>query len=339
MIPHFEFWHPAIFEFPFKLYLGAKAIWHRVGFFDLLKINPVLPFSGFIQTTKWQIQKLFRQDVFPKTILINPQQQVSVREATAFAKAHGFPLILKPNQGSKGFGVRKISDKENLLSTLKSLHTPHLLQIFIPGEEFGIFYMRSSKGPKIFSINGKQLPTVIGDGFHTLSYLAEHHARFSKHWRAFMTQELENIIPAKGEKRPLSFIGSHTLGSMFTEESHLASAQLKKRVFEALEPAKGFNFGRLDVKSKDAKDLQEGNFIILEVNTIKSMPTNIYDPKYTLRDAYRILWSFADQTIALAKEHRHHVLPHANLYSLWKVYREEKNQINRLHEKNLAESK
>jgi hypothetical protein len=53
----------------------------------------------------------------------------------------------------------------------------------------------------------------------------------------------------------------------------------------------GFHFGRFDIRASSFEDLRRGdNFRIIELNGVTSESTNIYDPKFSLIDAYKILF-------------------------------------------------
>ena len=82
--------------------------------------------------------------------------------------------------------------------------------------------------------------------------------------------------------------------SRFTEEQiayALKQAELGTKIDEICRGFKGFYFGRFDIRAASFEDLRRGeNFKIVELNGVTSESTNIYDPRYSLHDAYRILF-------------------------------------------------
>ncbi|MCB0392905.1 MAG: hypothetical protein KDD25_00005, partial [Bdellovibrionales bacterium] len=58
----------------------------------------------------------------------------------------------------------------------------------------------------------------------------------------------------------------------------------------------GFYFGRVDIKFDTIEDLETGIFDLIEVNGAGAESTNIYDPRKSKREVYRILarqWTLA----------------------------------------------
>ena len=78
-----------------------------------------------------------------------------------------WPLILKPDQGERGAGLKLARDRDAVESYLRSYRGAVLVQPYDPGPfEAGIFYYRipGRERGKIFSITDKRFPEVVGDG-------------------------------------------------------------------------------------------------------------------------------------------------------------------------------
>ena len=92
-----------------------------------------------------------------------------------------FPVILKPDVGQRGAGVRLIRTTAQLTSYFSTVTGAVLLQPFHEGPyEAGIFYYRfpgDARG-RIFSITDKHFPVVVGDGISTLRELIAAHPRY-----------------------------------------------------------------------------------------------------------------------------------------------------------------
>ena len=71
-----------------------------------------------------------------------PRQRVS--RATQFMDQHGlqFPVVLKPDAGQRGSGVSIVRSLEQLSQYLAHAPFAVILQEYVPGEEYGVFYCR-----------------------------------------------------------------------------------------------------------------------------------------------------------------------------------------------------
>jgi len=70
---------------------------------------------------------------------------------------------------------------------------------------------------------------------------------------------------------------------------HLLPA-LAAAIDEVSRSIDGFFFGRYDIRGETMADIQAGRFKVIELNGVSSEATNIYDPRGTLRAAYRTLF-------------------------------------------------
>src|SRR5690606_14595360 len=103
-------------------------------------------------------------------------------------------------------------------------------------------------------------------------------------------------VPAAGEEVQIVEIGTHSKGAVFLDGSHLLTNELEAAIDRVCRGYSGFCFGRFDLKAESAGHLTNGEFKIVELNGVTSESTNIYDPKFTLFDAYRTLfrqWAIA----------------------------------------------
>jgi hypothetical protein len=99
-----------------------------------------------------------------------------------------------------------------------------------------------------------------------------------------------NSRPPKGERVQLIDIGTHSRGAIFKDGAWLKTAELETKVDDICRNVPGFYFGRFDIRAASFDELKRGNFKIVELNGVSSESTNIYDPKFSLFDAYRILF-------------------------------------------------
>lgn len=303
----YEFWNPRVFELPFYLYLGAQCLLNRVGIKGLAKANYGLDHGEIGLGSKFDSQLAFDQRYFLPSVLLESYLTVDEKKAAIhkFAKVHAFPLILKSNVGSVGKGIVKINNDEDI-----EKHTPRLLGGFILQKftsfpyECGIFYVRQNGKPRVTGINMKHFPTVIGNGEDDLLTLARNHYRYTQHWNSFLQDIDTSEILEEGQEKRLSFIGSHTLGCKFTDDEHLRTPELESEIFKLFESQPGFNFGRVDVKAADEDALKRGEFVVIEVNGVASLPTHMFDPKFSVIQAYKIFFEHGKYLAQIAAEHR-----------------------------------
>ncbi|MBX2847791.1 MAG: hypothetical protein KTR16_05705 [Acidiferrobacterales bacterium] len=225
-----------------------------------------------------------------------------------------YPIVLKPDFGQRGMDVAVIRSEKQVEEYLGQVKAEVILQEHVDGEEFGIFYYRLPKqdSGKIFSITEKTFPVLVGNGRKTLEQLIFENPR--THYMAKFLLELHdqklNMVLADKEPFKVVEIGSHCRGSVFLDGSKNISLELEERIDVISQKLNGFYFGRYDIRVPNKENLQAGqSFKILEVNGVTSESTNIYDPKNSVLDAYKILfkqWKLAfeigDQNISLGTE-------------------------------------
>lgn len=335
MIKKYEFWNPRLFEFPFYLYLGAQCLINRVGIKGLAKANYGLDHGEIGLGSKFDSQLAFDQQFFLPSILIEDTLNVDQKKEVirGFVTEYGYPVILKSNVGSVGKGIAKVSTEADI-----DKHTPRLLGDYILQKftsypyECGVFYIRQNGNAKITGINQKHFPTVTGNGKDNLLVLAKGHHRYTKHWNSFLQDINTSEVLKAGVEKRLSFIGSHTLGCKFTDDAHLHTAELEQAIFEVFDSQPGFNFGRVDVKAADEDAFMRGEFVVIEVNGVASLPTHMFDPKFSVWQAYGIFFEHARYLAQIAREHRKKPM---DLLSYWQVVQKVKeNQIllNQVHD-------
>ena len=313
---HFEFWHPRVFEAPYYAHLLSRCALKGISPRTIPKANWALPDGELGLGTKYQTQMAFDQSRFPATALARLPKDCA--QVHTFAQNHGFPFILKPLLGTVGKGVLKASSPAELEQLLTCLSGDYLLQSFCPhSTEFGVFYIHKAGIQRITGINQKHFPTVIGNGRDDLQTLATAHPRFTHHWSMFLRYLDTSYVPAEGESYRLSFIGSHTMGCKFTDDTALSTPALERAVFSICDSQPGFNFGRFDVKAESLAAFQDGQFTVMEVNGISSLPTHMFDPDNTLRRAYQIFLEHGRHLVDIAYENRNKEMHVDGYGELW----------------------
>ena len=307
MIKHHEFWHPRLFETPYYFYLASQCLLNGIGIKTLAKANYALDHGEIGLGSKYASQLAFNQRYFLPTVLISDSLSVEdkKKQITAFVEQYGYPVILKSDVGCVGKGICKISESADVDLKAPLLLGDYILQQFTPfSYEYGVFFARENGRPMVTGINKKHFPSVVGNGRDTVLSLAKRHERYTHHWAAFLQTLDTQRVPLEGEVVRLSFIGSHTLGCKFTDDSHLLTPELEQAVFTFFDNQPGFNFGRFDVKAESEEAFKQGKFVVIEVNGIASLPTHMFDPRYTLREAYRIFFQHAQLLVKIAREYK-----------------------------------
>ncbi|GGF06636.1 hypothetical protein GCM10007285_38200 [Stappia taiwanensis] len=106
--------------------------------------------------------------------LKNPQvaaRLAGVPQARAFAAACGYPLFVKPNEGSEGDGVVKVGEERALVAALGDLFEVHdrvLVQKAVVGEDFRLVVLDGA----VLAAFHRTPFTVTGDGIRSLRALA-----------------------------------------------------------------------------------------------------------------------------------------------------------------------
>lgn len=261
-------------------------------FFFFSASNPSIENGGFLLESKKKIADILPAEFHPETVLIQPGK--SKEEVFAAVRNAGlaYPMIVKPDIGGKGRGVKKVDCDEELWNYISKFPFDMLVQNFIPFEdEVGIFYYRypGEERGQISGIVGKHFLKVRGDGRSTIEQLLRKEKRSILQLPALekmMGEKLRQVLPA-GQEQVLVPYGNHARGAMFVDYSDWIDERLVNVVDEICKRIPGFYYGRLDIRYNSLDKLKEGKeFSIIELNGAGSEPTHMYDPKHSLFDAW-----------------------------------------------------
>ena len=292
-----EFWPLWAFYSPIIAWICLLGLRHR-NLLLFTAANPGMDAGGLIDLDKFAnldaIQNQhpdFAANTF-KVIDANDGKKTIAENQNTLT----YPIILKPNAGQRGAAVEIIRNQEQLDSYFhRHKNKATLLQEYIDGLEFGVFYVREpdqAQG-RIFSINQKLFPEVVGNGADTLEKLIldDHRQHYMAGYLLKHHSDRLYEIPAQNEPVKLVEIGSHCRGSVFTEASEHITRELQQRIDAISKSIPGYFFGRYDLRVPSLEDLRLGkNLKILEANGVSSESANIYDPSYSLGDAYRVMF-------------------------------------------------
>ena len=96
-------------------------------------------------------------------------------------------------------------------------------------------------------------------------------------------------VPAAGERVRIADLGNHCQGAIFLDGTPLLTPQIESAIDEVSRGYAGFYFGRYDVRSESLESFRAGRFTVIELNGATSEATHIYDPRYSVFEAWRVL--------------------------------------------------
>ncbi|MBS0191995.1 MAG: hypothetical protein U0573_04340 [Phycisphaerales bacterium] len=300
----FEFW-PAWILYALLIPHFVRLVIRHRSVTVFAAANPGIPLGGFVGESKFDIlRRLPRSRTIPGLLLTPAPSEQRLRHLRQAMDTHRwhFPLVLKPDVGERGTGVRLVRSIDEAADYFRVHHQAVIAQPFHTGPfEAGVFYVRrpgSARG-EIFSITTKVLPTVTGDGRSTLRALILSDSVLRLRHAVLLRQLGSKAadVPCAGEQVVLSIVGNHCRGAIFLDGAHLSTSALQDAIDQVARQFDGFHFGRFDIKYSDPTAFARGEgFEIVELNGVLSESTNIYDPSFSLLRALRTLraqWTLA----------------------------------------------
>jgi membrane protein DedA with SNARE-associated domain len=293
-----EFWPMWLFYAPVGVWTAWLAFRHG-GYRTITAANPGMPDGGVVGESKFAILTRLPEEWTIPTELLEPDL-LEAREARLKAimirRGWSLPLVLKPDVGQRGSGVRLSRNDSDVHGYLAHLTDRIVVQPYHAGPyEAGIFYYRrpGAAHGRILAITDKHFPFVIGNGRSTLEELVWSHPRYRMQAKTFLARlsERRAQIPENGERVVLGMAGNHAQGTLFKDGRHLLTPALEARIDAIARHYDGFFIGRFDVRYADREAFLAGrDLAIVELNGATAECTNIYDPDRTLLAAYRALF-------------------------------------------------
>jgi hypothetical protein len=298
-IRRWEFWPAYVFYPPVIAYIAYLGIKFR-NWTLFTASNPAIPASGFVGESKHAILQALKgsESWLPCSTLLSagtPAERVAQAERFMGENGLEFPVVLKPDAGQRGSGVSIIRTFAQLRRYIMNAESPVILQEYVPGKEYGVFYHRypgEARG-RILSVTEKQMPVLIGDGKCTLEelILADDRAVCMADFYLRQNAEGAQRVPANGERVQLVELGTHCRGAIFLDGHDTITPALEETIDRIAQSFEGFFFGRFDIRVPSRQDFMAGRYLkIVELNGVTSEATHIYDPKFSLFDAYRALF-------------------------------------------------
>ncbi|GBQ11702.1 D-alanine--D-alanine ligase [Komagataeibacter rhaeticus] len=311
----FEFWPGWIFYTPIVLYWIILGLWYR-DFSLPTAANPRIETGGLCGESKSSILDMAgdvaRRWIAPYAVLTTGADDTARALAAMDGAGLSFPVVLKPDIGCNGTGVRIMRDVDSLTQGMAAFGrgVPVMLQHLIPyGHEVGIFYIRhpDQKNGRITSLTYKEVPCLTGDGHSTVEELLHADARTRLVPHIYIPRLRARLaeVPPAGQSLPLVFAGNHCKGSIFHDRAIDITPALEARVNEIMRDIPDFHFGRIDAKARSLATLREGeDFQIIEINGVGSEATHIWDARTTLRHAYATQFMHYRETFRIGAKKR-----------------------------------
>ncbi|HUZ63970.1 MAG TPA: D-alanine--D-alanine ligase [Acetobacteraceae bacterium] len=338
-VSFFEFWPDWVFYAPVVLHWLGLAIRHR-GLGVMTAANPHIETGGLCGESKVSILDQMggpgRDWVAPYTVAATgafpDADDLRVAEAAMAAAGLSYPLVVKPDVGCNGTGVRVVAGRAELARYLAAFPRARrvVLQALVPHDgEAGVFYIRrpGEKTGRITSVTLKSAPIVIGDGRATLRELVLADARAGLVPHLYLPRLAGRLheVPAAGEVVRLVFVGNHLKGSIFRNGAHVVTPALTARMEAIARSMPDFHFGRFDLRYRSIAELRRGEgFRIIEVNGTGSEATHIWDPTTTLSEAYAAQFMHYRLAFEIGAVNRARGYRPARVRQVWRLWREQK---------------
>ncbi len=204
-----------------------------------------------------------------------------------------YPIVLKPDRGERGSGVVIARDAVAVEAALRGESGPLIAQAYVPGMEWGVFYVRhpADAQGRIFAVTDKRMVHVTGDGRRTLERLILQDRRAIGMARFFLEKFSARLaeIPAEGEQIALSELGTHCRGALFLDGEDQITPELTAAVDRVSRAYEGFYFGRYDLRAESVEAMRAGRFQVIELNGVTSEATSMYDPRHSVWFGWRTL--------------------------------------------------
>lgn len=253
--------------------------------------NPSIDMGGFFGERKDEILDLIPQEYKAKSVSVSGKLNTDTALLRLAENSFTLPVVLKPNIGERGNGVRVIHTIEDMVAYSES-ENDFLIQEYIDYPlELGILYSRlpNEQIGVVSSITEKEFLTVRGDGTSTVGELLLLAPRSRIYYPLVLSdfEERLGIVPAVGVDYVVHRIGNHIKGTRFIDANEHITPALNETFTKLSKEVTGVFYGRYDLKVPSYADLQAGKGIkVFELNGVSSEPGHIYDQSNVFKAYY-----------------------------------------------------
>jgi hypothetical protein len=326
---HWEYWPFGVLQFPIFFYYLWLSLRAR-SFFFFSASNPGIEMGGMLGESKFSILQKIPETYRAKALFIPRGTTADALLHLIAANDFAFPLVFKPDLGERGYRVERIYSATEARNYVSTFYFDFIVQELVDLPlEFGVFYKRlpSESSGTVFSIVGKEMLTVTGDGKSSLRELILNKDRAKLQWEKLAQRHaprLDTVI-AKDESVVLNSIGNHCLGTLFLDNNCLINKKLTASFDRISKEIEGFYYGRFDLRCASVEDLNEGRVKIMELNGCGAEPAHIYQPGYSfwkavgnMMDHWRSIFDVAVQN----KERGTHYLTYKEVRLYYRKFKE-----------------
>lgn len=326
-----EFWPSWFFYMPLVPWYLALAVRYR-SLTLWTAANPGIPAGGVVGESKADILAQLPKGWVVPTLFVpmsSHTDRMRIVEDAISKPGWEFPLILKPDAGQRGAGVKKAANEKDVEQYLFNSPGALIVQPYHPGPfEAGVFYYRipGERTGHILGITDKVFPVAVGDGHSTLAELIWKHPRHRLQVGTFLARhqaQLDQVL-AVGERFPLALAGNHCQGTLFRDGSHLVTPELECAIDAIARKFEGFFVGRFDLRYSNPDDFRNGQgFTVIELNGATAEASQMYDPAWSLGWAYATLfrqWALLFRIGAANRCHGHSPVGVVELLRLVRTY-------------------
>ncbi len=286
-----RYWPKQVLYFPLTVYIILVESIRTGRLFYFAAANPGISLGGFAGDSKHKILSKVPDRLKPVTVFVSKDQ--SFQSAEKSISNLKYPLIAKPDVGEGGFKVKKLENVYALIDYHWRNKMDYLIQSYCDYKhELTLLCYRSNNEFIVSSIVERIPFSVTGDGICSVEELMLQSDKgfFNQKNLKRLYGSLLSKIPNKGFKVEAGSIGNWDYGANYIERPELNTPEVQKQFTKIMNDVELFNYARIDFKCKSYLDIIKGDIQILEINGVKGEPVQIYDERYNLWQAYKIIF-------------------------------------------------
>lgn len=241
----------------------------------------------------------------PRGIILD--NQTTPIELRKEAELLGYPLVLKPNDGSMGRGVLTGLQNWNELESgfnhlVNNLKTKQMvLEKHFVGDDYRVLVI----GDKVAGAVKRVPANVIGDGEKSISALVTE-KNLARKWNPFLTSGLIKIdfevekclldqglkltdVPAPGARIELRRVANASAGGDVVDVTDSLPEEIKQASIKAVSKFPGIIIAGVDILFNPQSESADGNYVIIEINSRPQIGVNMYPSIGRGRDIPKII--------------------------------------------------